>query len=139
MTRPKILRCDYCEFFVILCLLSVVYLVIIVPFVSKHRHAATRSFCANNLKQWGWVFNMYSKENRDLFPPGTRVYPYYDSKPITWLSGVDFGSLYGAYLTDFTIAVSPSAPRQDHYPFGIGGLSIPRDYGQHMARIATLA
>jgi len=43
---------------------------ILLPALSRAREAARRASCANNLKQWGLIFKMFSNENDGLFPAG---------------------------------------------------------------------
>jgi prepilin-type processing-associated H-X9-DG protein len=75
---------------------------VLLPALSRSREAARRSSSANNLKQLGVVFRMYSNESRGgAFPPmapGTEA----------WLP--DLRVLYPTYLNDLSILISPSAP-----------------------------
>jgi prepilin-type N-terminal cleavage/methylation domain-containing protein/prepilin-type processing-associated H-X9-DG protein len=80
---------------------------ILLPALARAREAARRASCANNLKQWGLVFNMYSGEAPSgLFPPvemelgcGSRACFAY---------GPMINAVYPEYLTDPAIVFCPS-------------------------------
>jgi len=77
---------------------------ILLPALARAREAARRASCANNLKQWGIIFKMYSGEAKGgKFPP------------ISFLGGYENGSfspagrtIYPEYLTDLNLFVCPS-------------------------------
>ena len=82
---------------------------ILLPALARAREAARRSSCANNLKQFGLIFKMYSGENKDYFPPQPRY--------LTWgshsMHQFDSSVLYPEYWTDPAIARCPSDPGGD--------------------------
>jgi prepilin-type N-terminal cleavage/methylation domain-containing protein/prepilin-type processing-associated H-X9-DG protein len=74
---------------------------ILLPALARAREAARRSSCANNLKQMGVVFKMYSNESKGgSYPAMSRVSRGKDE--------LDTYSLYPEYLTDIKIVVCPS-------------------------------
>ncbi|MFA6242709.1 MAG: prepilin-type N-terminal cleavage/methylation domain-containing protein [Candidatus Hydrogenedentales bacterium] len=85
---------------------------ILLPALARAREAARRASCANNLKQWGLVFKMYSGESRgEKFPQMQLAYllpPV--SSPARFV--MDFGpsvlSIYPEYLTDPNVTMCPS-------------------------------
>ncbi len=88
---------------------------ILLPALARAREAARRSSCANNLKQWGLVFKMYTNESKGAFPPlqvGSGPLPPDGTK---WQGVLDLGpyvfALYPEYLTDPMIAFCPSSPK----------------------------
>ncbi len=81
---------------------------ILLPALARAREAARRSSCANNLKQFGVIFKMYSGENKDKFPPRTS-YPQLDSAPLVY----EGSTMYPEYWTDPNIAICPSDSRAD--------------------------
>jgi len=81
---------------------------ILLPALARAREAARRSSCANNLKQFGIIFKMYSGENKDKFPPKTS-YPQMDAPTLVYEGSV----MYPEYWTDPNIAICPSDSRAD--------------------------
>jgi prepilin-type N-terminal cleavage/methylation domain-containing protein/prepilin-type processing-associated H-X9-DG protein len=81
---------------------------ILLPALARAREAARRSSSANNLKQFGIVFKMYSNESRgEKFPSGTQWSPNWNP----YIMGVNALALYPEYWTDPNIAVCPSDAR----------------------------
>ena len=75
---------------------------ILLPALARAREAARRASCANNLKQWGLIFKMYSGENKDKFPSGAQ----YEGNILGL--GMNGAVLYPEYWTDPKIAICPS-------------------------------
>jgi prepilin-type N-terminal cleavage/methylation domain-containing protein/prepilin-type processing-associated H-X9-DG protein len=84
---------------------------ILLPALARARESARRSSCANNCKQMGLVFKMYSNESKGgKFPP--RFTRWDQGKP-TWQeldcwSSVDGSTIYPEYLSDLKIILCPS-------------------------------
>ena len=84
---------------------------ILLPALARAREAARRSSCANNLKQFGLIFKMYSGEDKgERFPPQINWVPFGHAGTM----GFDAGVLYPEYWTDPAIAVCLSDSRDDH-------------------------
>jgi prepilin-type N-terminal cleavage/methylation domain-containing protein/prepilin-type processing-associated H-X9-DG protein len=82
---------------------------ILLPALARARESARRASCANNLKQWGLIFAMYSGESGgNKFPPlelelGCGMRPCFSWGPLV-------SAVYPEYLTDAAIAFCPSNP-----------------------------
>ncbi len=73
---------------------------ILLPALARAREAARRASCANNLKQWGLIYKMYSGESRDKFPPRSRY------AQVGWMPSPQ--AIYPDYWNDYAIAICPS-------------------------------
>jgi len=83
---------------------------ILLPALARAREAARRASCANNLRQFGQIFAMYSNESRgEYYPPGQRTF-----LSASTLMGFRGDVIYPDYWTDINIKICPSDPRQDH-------------------------
>ena len=93
---------------------------ILLPALARAREAARRASCANNLKQMGLVFKMYSGESKgEKLPPMEGdpdyawggepgcLYPDTAEAAADW--GPDVGAIYPEYLSDFKVIVCPSS------------------------------
>ena len=81
---------------------------ILLPALARAREAARRASCANNLKQFGLVFKMYSNESKGgNFPPmqfeGTIADLIFAAAP-------NVNMIYPEYLTDPSTFICPSDP-----------------------------
>jgi prepilin-type N-terminal cleavage/methylation domain-containing protein/prepilin-type processing-associated H-X9-DG protein len=86
---------------------------ILLPALARAREAARRASCANNLKQVGLVFKMYSNESKgQLFPPIQRTKDSNQDFVPEWNTGFeafpDGPSVYPEYLSDINVLVCPS-------------------------------
>lgn len=106
---------------------------ILLPALARAREAARRASCANNLKQWGLIFKMYSSEDRGgNWPRQTRdaIGP--------WLSvnTFDARAIYPDYWNDPAIARCPSDPGGDWWG---DYLNLEDDFPAMIERIAERA
>ena len=110
---------------------------ILLPALARARESARRASCANNLKQWGLVFKMYSNESTEQKFPPLQLGSFPDENgghvvQIDW--GPRVPSIYPEYLTDPMIVFCPStadvsaaierAKRNGQWCFDIGAAGV---------------
>ena len=112
---------------------------ILLPALARARESARRSSCANNLKQMGIVFKMYSNESKgERFPRvhGDPLWGEAQSPPgcVGGISqfevGPNMAALHPEYLTDPNVLVCPSSPNTDgvHQLAQDDGVTYPCPY-----------
>ena len=77
---------------------------ILLPALARAREAARRASCANNLKQFGVIFKMYSNESKGAFPTKNT----YQWGHLILPQGLNSEQLYPDYWTDPAILICPS-------------------------------
>jgi prepilin-type N-terminal cleavage/methylation domain-containing protein/prepilin-type processing-associated H-X9-DG protein len=96
---------------------------ILLPALARARESARRASCANNLKQMGIVFKMYSNESKGMkYPSMSKVYVD-DCDEANWSDRranrnhlfFDGPSVYPEYLTDVNVLQCPSDPDTSDY------------------------
>lgn len=109
---------------------------ILLPALARAREAARRSSCANNLKQWGLIFKMYSNEAKNgSFPPGMTTVP------ITgYLHGISAERLFPEYWTDPNIAICPSDSRTEFQLLvNVEKFGVDQDFAAQIERLGKLS
>lgn len=82
---------------------------ILLPALARAREAARRTSCANNLKQFGLIFKMYSGETKgEYFPPfaTTRAIDSPGGNKAKYVPAIE--TLYPEYFSDINIFFCPS-------------------------------
>jgi len=103
---------------------------ILLPALARAREAARRASCANNLKQWGIIFKMYTNEWSGSFPRTS----FYLPNGTPSVLGVPGEAVYPEYWTDPNIAICPSDSRSDYWGNSWG---IEKDFAAQIKRIAA--
>jgi prepilin-type N-terminal cleavage/methylation domain-containing protein/prepilin-type processing-associated H-X9-DG protein len=118
---------------------------ILLPALARARESARRASCANNLKQWGLVFKMYSNEARaGKLPPihatTDTVVDCDTGEPTGKIgqlaTGPRVSAVYPEYLTDPNIIFCPSAVSHGQYPL-INASTGKNEFGVACKRIAN--
>ena len=93
------------ELLVVVAIIGVLAAVLL-PALARAREAARRASCANNLNQWGLIYQMYSAEARGHRLP--RVQMVFDT--VDFAAAPNLLSVYPEYLTDPSLFICPSDP-----------------------------
>ncbi len=96
------------ELLVVISIISILAAMLL-PGLSRAREAARRVSCANNLRQMGMVFKMYSGENAGGYPTIQRMIGSGCNSKNTSKLMCDGMQLYPEYLTEARVLICPSS------------------------------
>lgn len=106
------------ELLVVMCIISILAAMLL-PGLARGREAARRASCANNLRQMGIVFKIYSSENAGSYPTLQRETGVNCDEPNQGVLMFDGLSVYPEYLSEARVLVCPSsADAYDQYISG---------------------
>jgi prepilin-type N-terminal cleavage/methylation domain-containing protein/prepilin-type processing-associated H-X9-DG protein len=114
---------------------------ILLPALARAREAARRASCANNLKQWGLIYKMYSNESKGGmwvsstgYAPGVEANgsPFHNRSLLAARGYL----LYPEYWTDPNISVCPSDSRGDAMASAFG---LSEDFAGQVVETAQAA
>ncbi len=85
---------------------------ILLPALARARESARRASCANNLKQMGLIFKMYSNESKGMKYPRLHVWDYFSDPALNddVAAAPYIPSIYPEYMTDPNILICLSDP-----------------------------
>ncbi|MFG0247789.1 MAG: type II secretion system protein [Phycisphaeraceae bacterium JB051] len=87
------------ELLVVISIVSLL-IAILLPALGKARESSRRLVCANNMKSWGTVLNLYTSDNKGTMPAGFVNIGYTPSNWALWWTWYDFYSFYVPVHTD---------------------------------------